>query len=475
MSSGIKERKLAFFQAFERHGNVRRAMREAGVRSPATAYRWLEHYHANGPEWAHAERQPTRRVPPDIANLIVRLSESQPGWGKTRIAGYINGLHGDRAVSAGGVQSVMREVGLWLPSPPALPSPGVTPPSAEVLAERAKVGIHLDIEGNPLGAVRILEPEVWRWFRGDPAGLHKVLVIPVEGSWILRGLLQLSHAFIDVGRWRSARVLLEALDTWFASPASRPSDVQAAFQDEGRRYFDADGSIHVFTPANLPPAFRQRESVSLRSDDIWLESQQYLALVYRDIGALQAVERLSHVSRELRLPRRRSIEDGKRGEMYRGVIQHDLAVAQLLSGWPIGDTYRTITDALTIFDQGANLGMLSSAWLQLGRLQISEARRNGLPLERAANLVESSVAAAMATADREHAPVLRSNLDFHAVDLLLQIRPPSASDRERILSLAESVIQRHLSRWARLLVEAPHLAAHVEPVREDLHEIGWPT
>lgn len=106
-------RKLAFTTAFDSHGNVRRAMREAGVSSPTTAYRWLADYRALGPDWVNRPPRKTRSVPGDVADLVIRIAETEPGWGKARIARQANTLLAGNAISPNGVQSVLRDAGLW--------------------------------------------------------------------------------------------------------------------------------------------------------------------------------------------------------------------------------------------------------------------------------------------------------------------------------------------------------------------------
>ncbi len=76
------EQKIAFAAGVKAHGNVRRAMREAGVASPSTAYRWFALIGQHGDVWIGVPQRRTREIFGEIAATVRTLSENNPQWGK---------------------------------------------------------------------------------------------------------------------------------------------------------------------------------------------------------------------------------------------------------------------------------------------------------------------------------------------------------------------------------------------------------
>ncbi len=69
----------AFIDAWLRHGNVRRAMRETGVGSPTTAYRWIHAFERHGSVTAleHAASRHSR-IAPNVGAEVVAMREANP-------------------------------------------------------------------------------------------------------------------------------------------------------------------------------------------------------------------------------------------------------------------------------------------------------------------------------------------------------------------------------------------------------------
>src|SRR5665811_53020 len=141
-------RQFAFISAWLSHGNVRRAMRETGVASPTTAYRWIRAYERHGlPEPHPTPTPPARRVAMEIADQVVGLRQVNPTWGKERIARDLAARYGTPVVSPTGVRSVLRQAGLWTPPLILVPhDPGSrTPIDHDWLIDELQRGIWLDL------------------------------------------------------------------------------------------------------------------------------------------------------------------------------------------------------------------------------------------------------------------------------------------------------------------------------------------
>ncbi|HEV2128750.1 MAG TPA: hypothetical protein VGR22_09040 [Thermomicrobiales bacterium] len=256
-------------------------------------------------------------------------------------------------------------------------------------------GIRLDLFNAPADAVRELEGSVWGPLRHQPALIEPLLSQPVVGSWLARSAVQLSHALIETGRWGSALTWLRLIDGWLSRPGSELDQEQLA----GQHWTTGPGDS--WQHGGAIPAGAER--VSLRAADLWIEAQQYLALVQRDGATEVPVERLAHVQNVLRgrpLGRRFSPECIAR---YRGVIGHDLASLKLRRGYPPSMVLQDLDAAEAMLRAAGNTSMLAPTMLArasaLGRLLDTE------PIDRRLlNSVEHSVSDAMRQGEAD--PVL---------------------------------------------------------------------
>jgi transposase len=434
-----------------------RASQKAVFTSSIAAYRWLDLYRQHGPDWFTRPPRKTRSVAHEVAGQIIAMSERHPHWGKTRIADELAARYGQRVVSATGVRSVLLDAGLWLEQPMggAVRHAGDLDPVR--LGETVREGIRLDALGHPAAAANLLERELWNRLVADPVTMRSLLREPELGSWLQRGWLHLGHALIDTGRWRSALVKLSAFDAWLADDESLPSRKQRAFQDQGP--WIADGTPGSWRHAPwwvLPAGAAEMDPVILRQADLWLETQQYLALLTRDKPRSTAIDRLVGAEATIAAGLPWDVTPEKAAH-YRGIVRHDRAVARIQAGWHFQDTRRDLE--LAIDDLGAfgNVGMPAAAWSNTARLHHLAATHQP---HRAAGhhaVMQDAIERALDVATRDHSGMLRVTIWSDATKYQLAVRPPTVDDRDRIDAVAAFAIAEKLGRLAAKLRNDPLL------------------
>lgn len=258
------QQKKTLIAVYQQTGNMTLAMREAGVRSPRTAYLWWHRFCETGEDGlqphSHA-RNTQRRLPNSIVEQICQLRLQEPQWGRRRIADELAQYYG-QVVSPASVEAVLRRAGLWeqvVQSGIASRSTN-TPPWLSVgidydcLLETVQTGIKLSVHSEARAASQVLYQQVWRLLDADPALRNRLLATPEIGSWLLSSHLHLGHSLMNSGYWsQAAHHLREAID-WM-------QEQEQAIGTQQRPWEEA-------------PNF-----VSLRREDIWLGCYQHLGLV----------------------------------------------------------------------------------------------------------------------------------------------------------------------------------------------------
>src|SRR5947209_15177408 len=83
------QQKKTLIAVYQQTGNITLAMREAGVRSPRTAYLWWRRFCETGEDGlqphSHA-RNTQKRLPDSIVDQICQLRRQEPQWGRRQIA-----------------------------------------------------------------------------------------------------------------------------------------------------------------------------------------------------------------------------------------------------------------------------------------------------------------------------------------------------------------------------------------------------
>jgi transposase len=447
-------RRAVFIAAWRAHGNVRRAMRESGVGSPTTAYRWIRAWEARGAPDPEVFAAVPARIAPEIAEQVIALRQANPTWGKERIARRLAERHGQSVISATGVRSVLREAGLW--APPRVPDRAVGAAAIDTdwLVAELQRGIRLDLRNDPRGAVAVLGGEVWRFLYRREELVAALLREPEVGSWLLRSTLQLAHALIDTGSWASALWYLRLIDDWLRRDDAPLDPRLAAYQDAGDRWLAGDDDTWRTGEA---PAGAAR--VSLRHDEIWLETQQYLGVVLRDAPGEVAIDALADARHALRGRTSRQYPQARRLHLQ-GVIAHDLAALELRGGYPVARVLADLDEAEALLAADGESALLATAAI---------ARARALAASGAANdAIEAAIETGFERADANPVEIIRVKVTLDGVDVLANLREISWGERERLEAAARVLIDRGFAGQARKLLARPRLLELVADVEADL-------
>jgi len=304
---------------------------------------------------------------------------------------------------------------------------------------------------------------VWTALLLRPEQVFALLREPEAGSWLLRGALQLAHALINTGRWASAMWYLRLVDDWLAREESRPSARQAAYQDTGERWVTGPGR---WTAGHGPPPGAER--VSLRQDDIWLETQQYLGVVLRDAIHQDAIDALTVAGRMLDAggPRRISPH---RVTHYQGVIGHDLATLKLRRDYPVWSVLEDLDPAEELLAHHRDVPMLASALLTRATAieRASSGGRSGPALDR----VERAVWTAFDYASRSSALITNVRVHIEGTELLLRGRNVTNEDRDRLAAAARASIDHGFAGQARKILESTQLLSLIPGYEQALRDM----
>jgi transposase len=259
------QQKRTLIDVYQQTGNMTKAMREAGIHSPRTAYLWWHRYCEEG-EAALKPRSNARhtqkRLSDDIVDQICQLRLQEPFWGRRRIAIELTKYYGQQVASPASVESVLRRADLWeqgVQLADASPTKELIPWLSEnidyvCLLEKVQLGIRLSVHSESLAASQVLYQQVWAPLEAHPALRNRLLATPEIGSWLLSSRLHLGHSLMNSGYWaQAAHHLREAID-WMQEQDESIRTQRHSWEDE-------------------------LNFVSLRRDDIWLGCYQHLGLV----------------------------------------------------------------------------------------------------------------------------------------------------------------------------------------------------
>lgn len=424
---------------------------DAGRRAAFIAYRWIR-------DWEHRFETgrpmlgPAPRIDPAIADEVIAMRQANPTWGKLRIARRLAERHGAPVISPTGVRSVLREAGLW--TPPRLLDRDASEAGIDIdrLVDEIQRGVRLDLRNDQRGAVTTLRGDAWRLLGHRMELLPALLREPEAGSWLLRGTLHLAHALIDTGQWASALWYLRLLDDWLRRDDAAPDARHAAFQDAGDRWLDGDTWRVGDAPAGAP-------WVSLRHDEIWLETQQYLGVVLRDAPRELAIDALADARHALRGRTERRFPPARR--LYlRGVVAHDLAALEQREGYPAARVLTGLAEAETLLAEASAPTLLATAPIIRARALLAA---GALP-----DAVEAAVWTAFERAERVDAAIIRAKVAIDGAMVLGRLRELDPGERERLDAAARIVIAGGYAGQARKLLGDAALLALVPEAEADL-------
>jgi len=259
------QQKQKLVAVYQETGNMTLAMREAGVRSPRTAYLWWNRFRDEGEAAlqprSHA-RKTQKRLPETVVEQIYQLRFQEPDWGRRRIADELTRYYGEQIVSPASVEAVLRRAGLWgelARSSPAPQSVGIPPwlnggLDYACLLATVQMGIRLSVQSKAREASQFLSQQIWGPLETNPALRNRLLTTPEMGSWLLSSRLHLGHSLMNSGQWSQAAQCLRETIAWMGEQEHTLGRQARPWEDE--------------------PTF-----VSLRRDDIWLGCYHHLGLV----------------------------------------------------------------------------------------------------------------------------------------------------------------------------------------------------
>src|SRR5690606_32542330 len=100
--------------------------------------------------------------------------------------------------------------------------------------------------------------------------------------------------------------------------------------------------------------------VSLRYDEIWLETQQYLGVVLRDAPGELAIDALADARHALRGRTRRQFAPARQLH-WQGVIAHDLAAPEQREGYPAARVLAGLDEAEALLAAAGHRTLLATA------------------------------------------------------------------------------------------------------------------
>lgn len=308
----------------------------------------------------------------------------------------------------------------------------------------------------------VLEP-VWQWLFRLPDWRQQWLQEAEAGSWLLRSLVQLAHALIDIGRWFSASRYLVAARGWLSDPATALSPAQRAYQDASPFASASPGATWRAISLDEPlPA--GSEWVSLRTDDIWLETQQYLGIVWRDDRRQRGVAALCQAVAAFAPSRRREVLPSRRLNCH-GVLEHDLGVG--LSA--LGPAYETaaswhLAAARDLLLTAGNRGILAATLIALAHLEGRQAAAAGSDATarwRRIARMQDLLAQARQRAGAEPSPILRTTTAIDAAELLVAHGLGGEIGWASLVEASELSVREGYAHEAARLVRLPGLADHL--------------
>ncbi len=443
------EQKRRLIAVYERNGGcVSDAMRQAGIGSRKTAYRWLRRYWDGGAPAlqprSHARHTPST-TPDAIAGAAVCVRREHAEWGRRRIARELRRRYGRDVVSPSGVEAALKRAGLWVRdtacaalerSPlPTLRSAAM--PTLEVIVSSVRQGLVASQEHRARDAAHLLLEGVWMPLRRDEAVASRRLRDPRIGSLLLRGLVQLGHSLMNVGEWlRAGQVLAYAAARLSAGQGRE----RGKGSDKGEQWL----------------------GFSLWSDDLWLEAHQYLGIVSREQAPADARRHLDAALYAMDAPRR-ARREASHADSARSNIERDLAVL-LRHQIERGGRRVTLSEvALHLRRSDECLrspqwpGMRAAWLMENARLAGFEASRADAGLWqdriRAQDAMCEYMDAALEAVAREDSPILTTKIAIDAADL--QIQHGIAVAGERVSAAAATSARYGYGHEARRILALP--------------------
>jgi hypothetical protein len=439
------EQRRTLIAAYQRSRNMTLAMREAGIRSPRTAYLWWHRFQADGDSGlaprSRARKHP-RAVPALVAAQACELRRTHPDWGRRKIARELSVWHGRDVVSPSGVETALKSEGLWtgrrhpVEDHPAVRIPTTSHRLLDELIPLVIKGIGLSVRGSAAEAAKVLGERVWSRLRRDRDLWLRALVDPAVGDLLLRSRVQLAHSLMNSGNWPLAAEHLEETIGWLKHHASnREPNWQG------------------------PPL-----EVSLRRDDAWIESYQYLGIVLRDRDPGRAQSYLAIALTDIRSRSSRLVPTNFAlavGNLERDLAKHALRFDTTSHG-EVEAHLRASDASLEGTGDRAMLAATGMAWADLHGRSASRARGD----EKAAwrrhlSAMEVALEEALGAIEQLDSPPLETNFFVDAAKLRLAHGLPI--DEQRLRVAARNCLAYGYQGQARQLLDLPGIERWLSP------------
>jgi transposase len=442
------EQRRALIAAYRRTGKMAQAMREAGIRSPRTAYLWWRRYEAEGDAGLvprSRARKTQRTVPEALAEEALALKQAHPAWGRRRIARELQARHGPRAISPAGVEAVLRRGRLWTPAPRRA-APDREPPALLLPAGNAELdallpvivaGLEAGFHSRSAESVDLLGRRVWRRLGADRRVWPRLLDDPSVGPLLLRSRVELGRGLMNTGRWRAAADILAETLGWLRQATPRRGDADPS--DPGHRF-------------------------SLRRHDAWIETYQYLGIVLRDRDRDIARSFLNVALADVRSRSRRLIPTDR--PLAEGNLERDIA-RLLLRGDTAADAEidHHLAASRAALEEAGDLAMLAAtemSWADLYARRAGRARHESPAAWIAElDLMEASLARALETIETFDSPLLYATFAIDASRLAAAHGLPA--DARRLRTAAHHSLTFGYGGQAQEILGLPNAADILAP------------
>lgn len=441
------QQKKTLIAVYQQTGNMTLAMREAGIRSPRTAYLWWHRFCETGEDAlqprSHA-RNTQKHLPNVIVEQICQLRSQEPLWGRRRIADELTRYHGQQVASPASVEAVLRRAGFWeqVAQSEAVSQYADTPLwlsggfNYDCLLTTVKEGIQLSVDSEARAASQVLYQQVWGPLAANLTLCNRLLATPKIGSWLLSSRLHLAHSLMNSGHWSQTEHHLREAIAWMQEQEHVVGTHRHAWEDEA-------------------------DFVSLRLDDVWLGCYQHLGLV---LGKQNVKEGLAYLQTALSGIQRFHNPVVPGDQTMIGSLQRDLANLKLrLRNFSQTEVRQHLIHAQQNAENSGVLGVQAYTHITWGRLhdrlaRAASEREKGTRHQQRENMQQSieQVLQLVEEGQEDHDRPMRQTMCF--VDTALLALPHGMPiDGQRLQCAAQNCLTYGYGHQAEKLLAMPDI------------------
>lgn len=391
------------------------------------------------------------------------LSNENPTWGRRALATAINEEYGTEIVSPGWVGRTLGELSARRREDSTAPDRAtrtVDLRDVEHIRSVMREGV-VSGRGNRYGECIDKLGPIWRVIA---AGALTALSRPRSDtlSWVVRGGIQLGHAYIHTGRWHLARDVFEYLSRhWRVIRSLEEPAVSMSASDVWTLYagsptWEAGPIVDRGQPIVT--------SVNIGSRANHVEIMQYLAIIYR---RSRQGEGFTHLRDALStLGSRPWHDDPERWTVYTGVINHDLGRLHLMRTTPdiaMARTRLANAEAL-LAGSDVNMEIMTQVGIAIADVKGAIIGENTAVYDRVAvaSRVQRRLERAAALDGPHVAGITRIKYAVQAAELMLTVGDDAEVDWSGVRSVAELCVEQRLNHQATRLIRLPRLGDHLD-------------